>query len=96
MSNAGGIVKQPGREVIHRRWMQLRFRSGHVPAGYVRQKFMQDRARISYRFKSREPDRLGMRMSAERDTTPTLSPRLPERQATSQNSQRSAGRSQKN
>lgn len=60
MSNAGGIVEQPCREVIHRRWMQLRFRGGHVPAGYAPQKSMQDRARFSYRFKSREPDRLGM------------------------------------
>ncbi len=52
MSNAGGIVEQPCREVIHRRWMQLRLCSGDVPAGYAPQK-CEIRTIVSYKFKSR-------------------------------------------
>lgn len=33
MSNAGGIVEQPCREVIHRRWMQLKIPRRPRPRG---------------------------------------------------------------
>ncbi len=74
MSNAGGIVKQPRPEVIHRRWMQLRLCGGHAPAAMRAE--MRNRTIVSYRFMSREPDQLAMRTRAERETAPTPLPLL--------------------